>query len=388
MIKKILIVLVFIILFFSLRKCFYHPSEERFSRAEKGKGNIVVGLIWDDYSEHSDFDEGADVAVEELNGKGGVLGRKIRMVKYDEESLFTGGQVARRFARNPDMVAVIGHMYDDNATAASVVFERNQMVFLAPFATIPDLTGCGLKYVFRNNPTDTDYAREIAKVMKSRGHERVLIIDDNTLYGRALSKLLYSEANRQGLKIANHRSYSYRSIDQDFRPFIAALKELQFDTIFLAANMPLAAKLIKTAFQMGLRTPVFGGDALESSELWGIAGPAAEGTVIPTTYNPHLPDPVIDFFKSRFFEKNKRYPGVDAAQGYDSMHLLAFSFEKSQSIVPLSVSSTMHFLENWHNVRGTYSLTQTGDEKGMPIYFKILRQGKFEFLEESKGFKD
>ncbi len=377
--------LLIAVFFFSSCNFYANTTEERARRAARGRGDIVIGIVWEEPSDASLFDEGVRMAVDELNERG-VLGKKIRPIcYYGSDGIAAEGwskDKVRKFARNYDIVAVVGHASSQFAIQASVTYEYNGIVFISPAASSPNLTNHGFRHVFRNIPSDVINGIRLAEVARVMGFKRMLVIDDRSEYGRELADVFQEHAISFGLEVVSRRSYYPWHTSVDFKPLIANIKGFKFDAIFLGGSTPLAAYLIKEARTMGVTAPFIGGDGLDSNLLWEIAGEAAEGTIVSTVFNSTLADPLLQQFNKNFYTRFKTYPDTWAAQGYDALMLLAFAFEKSRSTVPLVVSSTLHFIENWHGVAGSYSFTQDGSIVGRPIYFKVLHHGKFEYLNQ------
>ncbi len=100
---------------------------------------MVVAVVWDTKTVEGLFIQGVNMAVDEANRNGGILGRKLRVlmsdVRTDEEEL----QQARTIARQLDVVAVIGHGISDRAIPASIIYEKSGILFISPSATSPRL---------------------------------------------------------------------------------------------------------------------------------------------------------------------------------------------------------------------------------------------------------
>jgi branched-chain amino acid transport system substrate-binding protein len=330
------------------------------------------------------------MAISELNERS-VLGRKIKPICYYAHGEDAGQRWStdkvRRFVNNYDIVAVVGHASSKTAIRASVAYEYNGVVFIFPGPCSPNLTSHGFKYVFRNIPPAVVTGRRLADAGLAMGFTRMLIVDDSSEYGKALAEAFRERATSLGVEVIRGRSYFPWQTSLDFRLLIDNIKGFKFDAIFLGGSAPLAAYFIKEARTMGVTAPFIGGDGLDSNLLWEIAGEAAEGTIVSTVFNSTLSDPLLQTFNKNFYIRFKEYPDTWAAQGYDALMVLAFAFEKSQSTVPLVVSSTLRFIENWHGVAGSYSFTQDGNIVGRPISFKVLRRGRFEYLNQLMDLK-
>src|SRR5690606_24523605 len=117
------------------------------------------------------FNWGINMAVEEINAAGGVLGRPLLTIKQDDRSDVTQGRlIAQQFADNLDLVAVIGHSDSFVSLPASATYQFAGLLMLSPGSTNPALTMQGFDLVFRNVPTDDDIGRQLATYALTAGY--------------------------------------------------------------------------------------------------------------------------------------------------------------------------------------------------------------------------
>ncbi len=369
------------------------PGVERAERAEKSEGDIVIGVALP-LKDERHFLEGLEMAIEDLNKKGGILGRRLRTIFENDESFADvdnkylvrkGKMIANKFAKDPDVVAVIGHNTSDVALPASIIYERDKVVFITPFATTPSLTNHGFRFVFRTLPTDTDYARRLAALAKLK-FKRVLIVAVDDIYGENLSANFHTFAEDLGVNIVGN--IHFQPWEDDMKGELIRRGNLIegkkfddiFDAIFLAAEMPKAAKIIKIARDLKITVPFFGGDALDTKELWGMAGEDAEGTIIcSTVINEGLE---FQRFKKRFIEKYGYAPEHWAAHTYDTVQVLAYAMETAGSTVPEKVAEALHFVQDWQGITATFTFNEKGDVVDSISGFKVLSKGEFTYDEE------
>lgn len=372
-----------------LSSCTYDsPAEERAKKAAKSKGDVVIAIVESSGAANL-FREGVDLAVEELNQEeGGVLGRKIRLEYFDDEgSQAIGQSVARKISGRGDVIAVIGHRFSDIAVAASVTYEQNGIVFISPGATDQDLIRESSKYTFRNIPSDEVMGRETAKFAKRQKFNNVAVLYDSESSGKRISQIFRSQADKQGINIVAEKAYA--GWEGNFRLMIADLiRENDFDAIFLGGVLPSAAEMVKQIRDMGVTKPIIGNDLIDSPLLLNIAGKAAQGTIVPTVFDPKRAKSVTLDFVKRFEEKLGVEPDTWAAQGYDAVRVLANAIETNGSTVPIEISTTLRFLNDWQGVTGSYSFDRTGNIIGKAVRFKQVDSGDFVFLEHelSKDF--
>ncbi len=384
-----LLIVVFLVLFSACSK----PAEKTAKRAEKGKGDIVIGVALP-LNDDRHFLEGVEMAIEDLNKKGGVLGRKLRMIFEDDEAfedveinylVLKGKKIAHKFAKNPDVVAVIGHNNSGVAVPVSIIYEIDKVVFITPFASTPSLTNHGFRFVFRTIPTDTAYARKLAMLAKQK-YKSVLIVAVDDIYGESLSNNFYTFAEDLGVNIVGNIHFT--PWEKDMRGELIRRGNLIegkrfddiFDAIFLAAEMPKAARIIKFVRELKITGPIFGGDSLDTRELWKIAGEDAEGTIVCTTIINE--GPVLQKFRERFKEKYG-YPSEHwAAHTYDTVQIMAYAMETAGSTVPGKVAEALHFIQDWQGITATYTFDDKGDVLDSVSGFKVLSKGEFTYDEE------
>ena len=353
-------------------------EKERAKRAERASGDIVIAMVWNKPSGATLFDEGVIMAVEEINARGGIFGRKLRMDIHSGVPVAKEQEVARTIAADPNVVAVIGHPTSGTAIPVSLTYQKAGLLFISSGATSPHLMSHGFPYVFRNIPSDIDTGKVLAEFSVANGFRKMVVIDDESEYGKTLANLFAENAARVGIEILLRKSYYPWQTDFSF--MIDDIKNRGGDAIFLGGTVPQAAEVIKQTREMGVKIPFIGGDGLDRAALWEIAGSAAEGTIVSTVFDPDDSDPNTKIFTRNYQKRYGMVPDTWAAFGYDAVFLLDEAFRRARSTVPLVVASFLRFMEDRRSVMGTYSFTRNGDITGKRFFFKVVRNRKFEYV--------
>jgi len=369
-----------------LLSCDTLTPEQRSQRAAENKGDILIGVVRTS-SYANFFLEGLGLAVEEINQRGGLSGRKIKTLEYDDKNdIGTGEDIASKLADNKDLIAVVGHRSSDVAMPASVIYEKTGIVFISYGANDPALTRYRGSFTFRNIPSQEIFGYQTAEFALRRGFKKTAVFYEREAAQKSLADVFKQRAAALGIKIVATRSYF--NWEDNFRSVIALMKkEYEFDSVLIAGTLPTAGVLVKQLREMEVSVPIIGGDGMDSPDLWVIAGKAADNISVPTVFNPDYPDRLIREFAARFEARYGFAPDTWAAQGYDALSVLAHAMRKSGDAVPLLISTNLKFLEKWNGVTGSYGFTQQGDIVDKEIFFKAMKNGEFVFLDYERKDK-
>ncbi|MCJ7593448.1 MAG: ABC transporter substrate-binding protein, partial [Desulfobacterales bacterium] len=378
-VRPALIFLLTALLFLGCENPNLKSHKQRVRFAEKGQGYVAVAVVWPKESNLL-FLKGVELAVEEVNREGGVLHRELRPIFFDEDADLGKEFNTKKVTANPRIVAVIGHRHSNVAISASIGYQYSGLIFLAPSATSPVLASHGFRLLFRTIPNDLRYGERVAQYAHRMGYKDILVLDNNTVYGKGLAEIFYSKASDLGLNIVTHKAFF--QWQDNFRPLIDMVDELPFDAVFVGAVLPQAAILIKQFREMGVTVPFLGGDGLDDPTLIKIAGEAANGVVAPTPFNIHSSDPAFLNFKKAFQKKYQEAPDSLAAVGYDTMKLLAHVMNRANTTRPRVDASILRHEFNWKGSLGTYSFDQKGELTERDIFFTTVRGGRFVYTEE------
>lgn len=363
------------------------PAEERAVRARRARGDVVVAAVWPwALRKELRYGDGLDLAVEEVNQRGGVNGRTLRLTRVDDhESVDEGRLAAQRIAGDPDVVAVIGHLQSYVTVPAAAVYDLSGLVLVAPTATDAELTSHGYRRVFRTTFTSRSVGRQIAQFAGQRGLRRVAIFYIRNTYGRELANAFEERASEVGITILARRSYDPgdQVSERMFDPVVREWKELPIDAIFLAGEVPSAGYFIAKARSAGLNAPILGGDAMSAPSLMAVAGAAAEGTIIGSFFHPDEPRPEVRRFTQLFMKRYGVAPDFASAVAYDAVHLLADAMQQAHSSVPDDVAAALHAVRGWPGVTGTFTFDEAGDAVGKHLVKLIVRHGRFEHLPDA-----
>lgn len=340
---------------------------------------IVIGVAWPFETSNNLFNEGIDLAVQEINSGGGINGRELRLLKADDGSNVEKGMaIAQSFVENKEIQAVIGHNNSFVSIPASAIYNNAGLVMLSPTSTAPDLTKNEYEYIFRNIPSDEEIAQQLAIHIAELGYRRMVIYYSDDSYGNGLSNSFEDHARAQGIMIVD-RFNDYTSLE-DLRYLNKRWQALGIDGIFIAKNLPEGGQFIFDANQVGINVPFIAGNALDKPSLSKLGGKAAEGTIIGSVFNPHIDRPEVKSFTADFLEAYNEMPSAYAALGYDAVKMLAEAIENSDLNNPSTIAKELMNLGRWPGAIGIHEFNENGDDIGNLVVLKKLKDGKFEYI--------
>jgi branched-chain amino acid transport system substrate-binding protein len=272
------------------------------------------------------IDRATKLAAEEANAseRAKKLGIKFVVVAGDDQGdPKTGVTVANQFASDPALVGVVGHVNSGVAIPASTIYNRAQIVMIAPSATDPKLTQQGLKSIFRVCTIDTvqgSFAADAAA--KDLGFKKAFVVDDSSQYGSGLADFFSQQFKADGGTLAGREKTSDK--DTDFKALVVRIAASKPDVVYYGGLYNAGALLAKQLRDAGVDAPVFGGDGLNDGEFVKLAGAKnAEGSFATAIGLPLDKLPQGAAFKAAYA---KAYPSETISAydpyGYDAANVI------------------------------------------------------------------
>ncbi len=318
---------------------------------------------------------GAALAADLLNKKGGINGRKLELIFADDRSdPKEAATVANKLANDKRVLAVIGHFNSSCTLAGAPIYNRAGVIEISAGSTSPAVSKAG-PFTKRVIVTDAFQGDFVARWMvKDEGFKKIAILYENDDYGLGLKDVMSDKVPSYGGQVVGVESY-YLGETKDFTPYITKLKALNPDALFIGGLYTEAALIAKQASDVGWTPPIFGVDGLYSTALTELGGKAVEGVRVAGFFHPALPDPMVQQFVKDFKAMYNREPGTYEAFGYDAMLVLATAIEKGGAD-RLAVRNFLSTIE-LKGVTGVNTFDEHGDVVKDPIKL-IVKDGKFQ----------
>ncbi|HZL79682.1 MAG TPA: ABC transporter substrate-binding protein [Candidatus Limnocylindrales bacterium] len=324
--------------------------------------------------------KGTQLAVDELNANGGVLGKKIQLLTEDNQS--QAGQsatVVRKLISSDGVVAILGEVASSRSLEAAPICQQNKIPMISPASTNPKVTEAG-DYIFRvcfidpfQGTVMANFARKTLKLQNV-----AVLTDVKSDYSVGLAKFFKEGMVAGGGKIAVEQNYS--GGDKDFNAQLTSIKASNPDGIFVPGYYTEVGLIALQAKQLGLTVPIFGGDGWESSSLVPIGGAALEGDYFSTHFSPEDTSPAVQNFVKQYKQKFNETPDAMAALGYDSVMILADAMKKTGSTDGAKVRDALAAEKDFPGVTG--SLTMDANRNASkPAVILAIKNGTFKYVE-------
>jgi branched-chain amino acid transport system substrate-binding protein len=327
-----------------------------------------------------DLLNGVNLAIEEWNGKGGLLGRRIEILPGDDRSDPKEAVAVANKLVNGGAVAVIGHFNSFCSIPASNVYHNAMIPQITPASTNPRLTLQGFKNVFRICGTDDQQGKvEALFVAGELKAERVAIIHDKTTYGQGLADFFRTNLPASGIQVV-----AYEGIikgDKDFSAVLTKVKEQNPEVIMFGGIYPEAGLLVKQMRELGIGASFVSGDGVIDPEFLHIGGKATEGSYLsfamigPTGEITSVASPKATKFIESYRAKYGQI-GPYSIYSYDAANIIFETIERIGTTDGERLSDAIH-QGTFDEAVGQIEFDEKGDVKKAPYIIWVVKEGKF-----------
>jgi branched-chain amino acid transport system substrate-binding protein len=284
--------------------------------------------------------DGVRLAADEINKAGGVLGRQIVLVERDDEAKNERGvQIAQELINKEKVAATLGFINTGVALASQRFYQEAKIPVMNNVATGSLVThqfdDQPENYIFRNAAHDSIQAPMVVEeAVTRRGFKKVAILADSTNYGQLGREDLEKALALKGIKPVAVEKFNVKDVDMTAQ--LLKAKEAGAEVILTYAIGPELAQIANGMTKLGWKVPMIGSWTLSMANFIDNAGPGGEGARMPQTFiqeptTPKRQSFIISYLKT-FNPKNARIDSpVSAAQGYDSVYLLAAAIKQAGS---------------------------------------------------------
>jgi len=327
-----------------------------------------------------DNENGARMAIEDLNAKGVVIGGKkvkLELVAEDDAADPKQGTAAAQKLCDAKVAGVVGHLNSGTTIPASAVYNQCGIPHVTPSATNPKLTTQGFKTTFRllanDNALGAGLALHAANNLKLK---KVAIIDDRTAYGQGVAEVFTATAKSKGIEIVDQQYTTDKATD--FMAILTAIKSKNPDGVFYGGMDPQAGPMLRQMEQLGLaNAKFFGGDGICTDKLIELSGGAKTlGNVVCAEGGASLAKmPGGTKWKERYDAKYPKQFQVYSPYVYDAVHVLVQAMVEANSIDPKVYMPKLAAI-NYKGVTANIGFEKDGELKNPAMTLYMYKDGK------------
>jgi len=315
-----------------------------------------------------DNENGARMAIDDLNAKGVTIGGKtvkFELVAEDDAGDPKQGTAAAQKLVDSKVNGVVGHLNSGTSIPASKIYSDAGIPQISPSATNPKYTRQGFKTTFRVVADDVHLGGTLGKysIAELKG-KSIAVIDDRTAYGQGVAEEFEKGVVAAGGKVAARQFTTDKATD--FTAILTAIKASKPDVVFYGGMDAVAGPMIRQAKQLGIKAKFMGGDGICTGELPKLAGGAmADGQVVCAEAGGVEGEQKagLEDFKTKFKAKFNADVQIYAPYVYDAVNVLVAAMVKADSADPAKYLPELAKTADYKGVTGTISFDEKGDIK-------------------------
>ncbi|GIM47072.1 branched chain amino acid ABC transporter substrate-binding protein [Collibacillus ludicampi] len=323
-----------------------------------------------------DMNNAIQLAADEINAKGGILGKKIKLVFADDASDPQTATAAANKLVSQGVAAVVGGYSSGAVLPASGVYHNAGIPMVVTAANSAKIPAQGYKEIFLINGTTVHQAEAAADYMtKKLGAKRIALVHDNSAYAKDLAELTKKSVGQAGGQVVAFEAVN--PDEKDFTTLLTKLKNAKPDATYWTAYYAAGGLLIKQFKQLGVPGAIGVGDGSNDKTLIDIAGKdAAEGTFVTTSPTAEF-IPGAKAFLDAYKTKYHADPGPYSALAYDGMRLLADAITRANSTDKAAIVKALKETKGFKALEGDIAFKDDNTLEKSNFIVLVVKNGTF-----------
>jgi branched-chain amino acid transport system substrate-binding protein len=319
--------------------------------------------------------EGYQLCVKELNAKGGLLGRKVEMVVYDDQSNpQTGVRLYEKLITEDKVDAVMGPYSSPITEAVANVTEKYQKVMVSPLASTTSIFKKGRKYIFMVISPAEVYLEGLVDMAARRGLKTIAVVNEDTLFTKTAAVATAELAKKRGMQVVLQEAYPKGN--QDFSAMLTKVRAANPDVFAAATYFDDAVAITRQMKELNVNPKMYGltvgGDL---PEFYDLLKQNAEYVYGSTQWDDQLPYPGIQEFVAAYTKEFGREPAYHAAAGYAGCAIYAEGVKRAGTLDADKVREQLLKLET-RTMFGDYKVDETGFQTAHKMVMLQWQDGK------------
>jgi branched-chain amino acid transport system substrate-binding protein len=326
---------------------------------------------------------GSEMAFDEINKKGGVMGKQIKLLVEDDQSKpEEAGTVVTKLINQNSVVAILGHVASSHSLAAAPICQASSIPMISPSSTNPRVTQVG-NFISRVCFIDPFQGAVMAKFSADtlKLKKVAILVDVRSDYSVGLQTFFRQTFRQLGGEVVAEQSYSQG--DSDFRAQLTQIKSLNPEAIYVPGYYTEVGTIVHQARELGITVPFLGGDGWDSPKLWEIGGSALNGCYFSNHYSTDDPNPAVQKFVNDYKTRYGQVPDALAALAYDAARVLADAMTRANSTDGAKVRDAIAVTKDFPGVTGNITLNADRNAVKPAVILKV-ENGKYLLVETIK----
>ncbi|MCJ7790100.1 MAG: ABC transporter substrate-binding protein [Candidatus Atribacteria bacterium] len=324
--------------------------------------------------------KGKQMAISDINAKGGVLGKDIQLFFEDDASQpAQTASAAMKLIYQNGVVAIIGAHNSACTLAVMEIIDKNKIPMVTPGSSSPKVTAIGNKWITRAFPSDAIQAKALVNyTLDTIGAKRIGIIYINDDFGVGGYNAVKKSLEERGENLAG--AELFMGEDKDMSSPLTKLKANNLDALFIWCQFLPGSLIMRQAREMGWDIPFYTSTGCVHPTIFELAGDAFEGTIQTVPFIPNVPDPEIQEWVKRYEDKFGQEPSQNSARAYDATMILLNAIEKAGSTEPEALRDAIRHTKDFQGIQGKITIDpDTGEYIGEVMIVKA-EKGDWTFI--------
>lgn len=357
----------------------YNGPARSFKEGEQSPKTMRVGILASLSGGGAEYGiamkEGADMARDEINARGGIRGKPLELIYRDDRNdMGENGHQTVKLLFDDKVLAIIGSVHSGCTHVAARITLKAETPQLTTVSTDPTVQMIGSPWMFRCLADDRAQGAAIADlVFGKNGHARVGLFQQRNRYGKMGGKTIAHIAETRNSPLI-FKQY-FEPGQTDFSKLTEATATEKPDAVIIWGLYAEGAALVKALRASGYRGAIYAADGMVSQKFIELAGDAAEGTIVTYPFDDTRTDPVPQKFIADFQKIYGKRPDSFAAHAYDAVYMMARAIERGGTS-KVGIRDALAATRDFPGVTGPISFNEYNDD-GRPVIFARVTGGRF-----------
>lgn len=344
-------------------------------------------IVWGEYGSMTGAEstfgisthKGLIMAVDEANATGGIKGKKIRIVSYDDQGKADEAVTAVTKLITQDKVTlVLGEVSSSRSIAAGSTSQQYKIPMVSPSSTNPKVTQIG-EYIFRVCFIDPFQGSVMARFAFNnlKLKKAAIFRDIKSDYSVGLANYFAEDFKKLGGEIVADVAYS--AGDLDFKSQLTSIREKKPEALFVPGYYTEVGLIARQARELNFKGVILGGDGWDSEKLTEIGGDAIIGGYFSNHYSPDDKNPVVQNFVAHYKSKFNEIPSGLAAMGYDAAAVSIDAAKRATDLSPKAVRDALAQTKNFQGVTGIITINEERNAVKPAVVLKVIGPNKYQY---------